>query len=95
MELIVNGQTKTVKDNPQMPILWVLRNELGLTGTKFGCGVGICGSCAVYIDGQVIRSCITPVSAAEGKEIVTIEGLAAENDQGLQSLHKVQHAFIE
>ncbi len=95
MELKINGQVKTIKDNPQNPLLWVLRDELEMIGTKFGCGVGICGACTIHIDGQATRSCITPISAAEGKEVKTIEGLAANNDGDLQSLHVVQRAFIE
>ena len=67
MKLIVNGEERTVTDNGSVPLLWVLRDELELTGTKFGCGVGICGACTVHIDGQATRSCITPVAAAEGQ----------------------------
>ena len=71
-------------------MLWVLRDELGLTGTKFGCGVGICGSCEVHLDGEVVRSCITSLSAAIGKAVRTIEGLASEG-----VLHPVQQAFVD
>lgn len=95
MKLIVNGEEKTVKDNPATPLLWVLRDELEMTGTKFGCGVGICGSCTVHIDGQATRACITPLASVEGKEVRTIEGLAASgaSNDG-QALHVVQQAFI-
>ena len=90
MEITVNGKEYDVADEPDRPLLWVLRDELGLTGTKFGCGVGICGSCEVHLDGSVARSCITPLSAAEGKAIRTIEGLASEG-----VLHPVQQAFVD
>ena len=90
MEIVVNGKTYKVVDEPDRPLLWVLRDELGLTGTKFGCGVGICGSCEVHLDGSVARSCITPLSAAMGKAIRTIEGLAEEGE-----LHPVQQAFLD
>ena len=95
MKLIVNGEEKSVGDNPSMPLLWVLRDELELTGTKFGCGVGICGACTVHVDGQATRSCITPIAAVEGKEVRTIEGLATVNAEGSLILHIVQQAFIE
>lgn len=90
MEILVNGRSYLVADEPDRPLLWVLRDELGLTGTKFGCGVGICGSCEVHLDGNAVRSCITPLSAAEGKAIRTIEGLAIEG-----ILHPVQQAFLD
>jgi isoquinoline 1-oxidoreductase alpha subunit len=90
MEITVNGIAYQVVDEPDRPLLWVLRDELGLTGTKFGCGVGICGSCEVHLDGQVARSCITPLSAAEDKAILTIEGLAHDG-----VLHPVQQAFAD
>jgi isoquinoline 1-oxidoreductase alpha subunit len=90
MQVIVNGSAYEVSDEPDRPLLWVLRDELALTGTKFGCGVGICGSCEVHLDGDVARSCITPLSAVEGKTIRTIEGLASEG-----ALHPVQRAFLE
>ena len=73
----VNGQDKTLDIEPDMPLLWALRDELGLTGTKFGCGIAACGACTVHINGVAVRSCITPVSAVEGQEITTIEGLAS------------------
>jgi isoquinoline 1-oxidoreductase alpha subunit len=90
MELNVNGNIHQVADEPDRPLLWVLRDELGLTGTKFGCGIGLCGSCEVHVDGTITRSCITLLSKVEGKAIRTIEGLA----EG-ESLHPVQQAFIE
>ena len=90
MEIQINGETYSVADEPDRPLLWVLRDELGLTGSKFGCGVGICGSCEVHLDGQVARSCITSLSTVQGKAIRTIEGLA-DGDQ----LHPVQQAFLD
>jgi isoquinoline 1-oxidoreductase alpha subunit len=95
MKLNVNGEEKTVRDYPSMPLLWALRDELGLTGTKFGCGVGICGACTVHVDGQAVRSCITPLATVEGKEIHTIEGLATIDATGSIALHVVQQAFID
>ncbi len=90
MEIMVNGKTYEVAHEPDRPLLWVLRDELGLTGTKFGCGVGICGSCEVHLDGKVVRSCIIRLSSAEGKAIRTIEGLASDG-----ALHPVQQAFLD
>jgi isoquinoline 1-oxidoreductase alpha subunit len=87
--LVVNGQTTTIDVEPEMPLLWALRDELGLVGTKFGCGAGLCGACTVMIDGQAMRSCQTPVSYAAGKSVLTIEGL------GAKALHAVQKAWIE
>ena len=74
----LNGQSTTVDADPSTPILWALRDNLGLTGTKFGCGQALCGACTVHVDGQPVRSCVTPVSAAEGKRITTIEGNEAD-----------------
>jgi len=90
MDLNVNGARVRVNVDPQRPLLFVLRNELDLTGTKYGCGEGECGACTVLIDGVARRSCITPVSAAAGKQITTVEGL---EDAG--RLHAVQQAFID
>jgi isoquinoline 1-oxidoreductase alpha subunit len=90
MEIIVNGKTYQVADEPDRPLLWVLRDECGLTGTKFGCGVGLCGTCEVHLDGRLVRSCITSLSSVKGKTIRTIEGLAKE-----ASLHPVQQAFLD
>ncbi len=86
--LNVNGVTKTVDVSPDTPLLWVLRDTLQLTGTKFGCGAGLCGACSVHVDGALTRSCTTPVSQVAGKNIKTIEGLAANG------LHPLQQAWI-
>ena len=83
----INGTPHDIDVDPQMPLLWAIRDIIGLTGTKFGCGIGACGACTVHMDGQAIRSCITPVSVAEGHEIVTIEGLSADGH------HPVQNAW--
>ena len=77
ISLNVNGRTMKVDAAPDTPILWVLRDALGMTGTKFGCGIALCGACTVHLDGAAIRSCVTPVSAAEGKKITTIEAMSA------------------
>ncbi|MER3442741.1 MAG: (2Fe-2S)-binding protein [Meiothermus sp.] len=90
MELNINGTDYTVSSDPDEMLLWVLRDELGLSGTKFGCGVAICGACTVHLDGVPARSCVTPVSAAAGKRITTVEGLAEGG-----RLHPVQQAFLE
>jgi aerobic-type carbon monoxide dehydrogenase small subunit (CoxS/CutS family) len=82
--LKVNAETHQVEVEPDTPLLWVLRDQLGLTGTKYSCGIGECGACTVHLDGQAVRSCLTPVSTAAGKEIVTIEGLSAEGTHPLQ-----------
>jgi isoquinoline 1-oxidoreductase alpha subunit len=95
MELSINGQSYQVAETPDRTLLWVLRDELGLTGTKFGCGVGICGSCTIHLDGAATRSCLTPLSAVAGREIRTLEGLASVNPDGSLQLHPVQAAFIE
>ena len=75
--LTINGERRTFDGDPSMPLLWVLRDTLQLTGTKFGCGAGLCGACTVHVGGQATRSCITPMGALEGKAVTTIEGLAA------------------
>ena len=85
--LIINGTSLKVDVEEEMPLLWVLRDELGKTGTKFGCGIGQCGACTVLVDGVVVRSCIYPVMSAKGKKITTIEGLGGD--------HPVQKAWIE
>ena len=90
MKLSINGNAVEVRAAADTPVLWVLRDELGLTGTKYGCGLGLCGACTVHIDGVAVRSCSLPVSAAVGKQITTIEGLAANG-----VLHKVQKAWVE
>ena len=79
--LNVNGRPHTVDTDPATPILWAVRDTLGLTGTKFGCGAALCGACTVHLDGEAIRSCITPMSAAEGKKIVTIEAITDGSDR--------------
>ena len=85
----VTGKPVEVDTEPDMPLLWVLRDELGLTGTKYGCGVALCGACTVHLDGVALRSCAMPVSAVEGKSVTTIEGLSAEGR------HPVQTAWVE
>jgi isoquinoline 1-oxidoreductase alpha subunit len=82
--LLINGEMHQVDSNPEMPLLWVLRDTLGLTGTKYGCGQGLCGSCTVHLDGVAVRSCVTPVSAAASKIITTIEGLSSAGGYRLQ-----------
>jgi isoquinoline 1-oxidoreductase alpha subunit len=77
--LTINDKTYQIDTDPDMPLLWVIRDLVGLTGTKYGCGKGICGSCTVLVDGEPIRSCLTPVSIADGKSILTIEGVENEN----------------
>lgn len=91
LELTVNQIKLQVDADPDTPLLWVLRDELQLTGSKFGCGIGQCGACTVHIDGKAQRSCITPVSTLNNKSIVTIEGLAKSDQQ----LHPVQQAWLE
>lgn len=85
----VNGVEQALDVDPEMPILWVLRDVLGLTGTKYGCGQALCGACTVHLNGQVIRSCVTPLRRAEGLEITTIEGLSPKGD------HPVQQAWLD
>jgi len=80
-KLNVNGRDHTVDADPATPILWALRDTMGLTGTKFGCGAALCGACTVHLDGQAIRSCVTPISAAEGKKIGTIEAVTSGSDR--------------
>lgn len=89
MEIEVNGDTHSLDVEAEMPLLWALREELGLRGTKFGCGVGQCGACTVHIDGQARRSCVTPVAAAAGKAVRTIEDLSADGP-----LHPIQQAWL-
>jgi isoquinoline 1-oxidoreductase alpha subunit len=95
MQLTINGQLYQVDDEPDRLLLWVLRDELGLTGTKFGCGIGICGSCTVLLDGAPTRACITMLSAVQEKEVRTIEGLVKVDTNGETILHPVQQAFLE
>lgn len=88
--LTINGTDHTVDVDDSTPLLWALRNDLGMTGTKFGCGLSQCGACTVNIDGQMARACITPVSAAAGKQITTVEGGAQD-----ETLAKLQQAWVE
>ncbi|MBI3112753.1 MAG: (2Fe-2S)-binding protein [Ignavibacteriales bacterium] len=85
----VNGKKQSVDVTPDMPLLWVLRDVIGLTGTKFGCGIAQCGACTVHLDGEAVRSCITAIAGCEGKSVTTIEGLSAT------SSHPLQKAWIE
>ncbi len=87
----VNGDQQTVDVDPSKPLLWVIREQLALTGTKFGCGIAQCGACTVHIDGVAMRSCVTPVSAVAGKQVTTIEGLRPASDE----LHPLQQAWID
>ena len=87
----INGIAQSVDVDPSKPLLWVIREQLSLSGTKFGCGIGQCGACTVHVDGQAIRSCLTPVSSVEGKEVTTIEGLVSASGE----LHPVQQAWID
>jgi isoquinoline 1-oxidoreductase alpha subunit len=91
----VNGITQQLDIEPDMPLLWVLRDELGMTGTKFGCGVAACGACTVHVNGVAMRSCVIPVSSVEGAEITTIEGLAVNAAGGTPSLTAIQQAWID
>jgi aerobic-type carbon monoxide dehydrogenase small subunit (CoxS/CutS family) len=89
MELNINGRVQSVDVEPEMPLLWVLRDTLGMTGTKYGCGIALCGACTVHVDGAPVRSCTTPVADVAGKRIVTIEGLSSDGS------HPVQQAWVE
>jgi isoquinoline 1-oxidoreductase subunit alpha len=82
--ITINGETQPVAVDAAMPLLWYLRDVLELTGTKYGCGIGLCGACTVHLDGQAVRACLTPVSAAFGKQVTTIEGLSADGSHPLQ-----------
>ena len=84
MNLTINGQSRAYDGDPSMPLLWYLRDELGLTGTKFGCGISACGACTVHLDGKAIRSCVTPMQALEGKSVTTIEGLSKDGNHPVQ-----------
>jgi isoquinoline 1-oxidoreductase subunit alpha len=88
VKLTVNGESRELDIDPAMPLLWAIRDHLQLTGTKFGCGMALCGACTVHIDGQPARSCVTPAAAAQGKQVTTIEGLATPAG------HAVQAAWI-
>lgn len=87
----VNGHAVSFEGEPDTPLLWALREELGLTGTKFGCGAGLCGACSVHVDGRLVRSCSFPIEGAAGKSITTIEGLKSSDG----ALHAVQQAWID
>src|SRR5262245_57000787 len=89
ISLTVNGRKYDVDVAPDTPLLWVIRDTIGLTGTKFGCGMALCGACTVHLDGEAIRSCVTPVSAVGTKKVTTIEGLSADGS------HPVQKAWVE
>ena len=95
MQLRINGQTYDVDVPSSELLLWTLRDDLGLIGTKFGCGIGYCGACVVHVDGEATRACMTLVSNVEGKEIRTIEGLATIDENDAEILHPVQQAFID
>ncbi len=90
MRLKVNGHVREVQALPETPLLWVLRDELGLTGTKYGCGIGLCGACTVHLGGRAVRSCMLPTADAVDLEVTTIEGLAPTDD-----LHHVQRAWLD
>jgi isoquinoline 1-oxidoreductase alpha subunit len=90
IRLSVNGKAHDIDVEPDTPLLWAIREQVGLTGTKYGCGIAQCGACTVHVDGMAVRSCSFPVSEAQGKQITTIEGLAANG-----ILHKVQKAWVE
>lgn len=89
ISFVLNGKPQTVDVSPQMPLLWVLRDTLNMTGTKFGCGMALCGACTVHIEGEAARSCVTPISNVAGKKITTIEGLS------IDGTHPVQQAWME
>ncbi len=91
IDMQVNGKPVSINAEPDTPLLWAIREELGLTGTKFGCGIAACGACSVHVNGEVVRSCSVPVSDAAGKSITTIEGIA--NPDG--TLHPVQQAWVK
>lgn len=90
VSLTVNGSSQTIDVDGDTPLLWVVRDELGLKGTKFGCGMGLCGACTVHLNGQPVRSCSTPVAMADGGDVTTIEGLSPDGN-----LHPLQRAWIE
>ena len=89
ISLNINGKKTSVSADPATPLLWIIREHVGLTGTKYGCGIAACGACTVHIDGDAVRSCVTPVSAAEGRQVTTIEGLSEDGS------HPLQEAWIE
>jgi isoquinoline 1-oxidoreductase alpha subunit len=89
ISFVLNGKPQTVDVSPEMPLLWVLRDTLNMTGTKFGCGMALCGACTVHVEGEAARSCVTPISTVAGKKITTIEGLS------IDGTHPVQQAWME
>src|SRR5439155_19847757 len=99
MRLMINGEVRTLEAPEDMPLLWALRDLLGLTGTKFGCGIAQCGACTVHLDGTPRRSCVTPVSAGAGKKITTIEGLSSDASHPVQrpwaQLHVLQSGYCQ
>jgi isoquinoline 1-oxidoreductase subunit alpha len=90
-QIKVNGTQINIDADPQMPLLWAIRDIVGLTGTKFGCGIGACGACTVHLDGEAVRSCITPIASAVGHEVVTIEGLSSDGSHPVQRAWKAQN----
>ncbi len=91
MQVKVNSQDKAYAGDPQMPLMWFLRDELGLTGTKFGCGAGLCGACTVHVDGKAVRSCVTPMSAVSGHAVTTIEGLSSDGNHPVQKAWRAEN----
>lgn len=89
IKLTINGTAREVDADPEMPVLWVLRDLLGLTGTKYGCGEALCGACTVHLDGEPVRACVTPIRRAAGRALTTIEGLSKDGD------HPLQKAWVE
>ena len=85
IKLTVNGESRELDIDPEMPLLWAIRDHLQLSGTKFGCGMALCGACTVHLDGQPTRSCVTPVSAVQGRQVTTIEGLSGQAGQAVQT----------
>ncbi|HWO24164.1 MAG TPA: (2Fe-2S)-binding protein [Kofleriaceae bacterium] len=90
IQLVVNGKRRTTDTDPSTPLLWFLREELGLTATKYGCGIAVCGACTVHLGGEAVRSCVTPLARAAGKQVTTLEGLAPGG-----RLHPLQQAWID
>jgi isoquinoline 1-oxidoreductase alpha subunit len=91
MQVKVNNQNRSFDGDPTMPLMWFLRDELGLTGTKFGCGIGVCGACTVHVDGQAARSCSVKMSEVSGKAITTIEGLSADGNHPVQKAWRAEN----
>ena len=91
MQLKVNKQSRTFEGDPQMPLMWFLRDELALTGTKFGCGVGLCGACTVHVDGKAVRACATSMSDTAGKSVTTIEGLSPDGNHPVQKAWRAEN----